>query len=231
MVEAVEAFGVLLSPRREDERAEEGQLDLAAMGVTAKHEVDERTARVGDDVVGIVGRVCHEEDGTVGFWGNGQIEVGVAGAGVVDAAEPEAVAVAFDGEMLVDQDRSAVRGEGLDDLRAVEGDIVVAEDGVAEGCGEGGEDLGAAVEGMAAGDEGEGAVGDEVAGEQDEVGGDGVNSFDDVFEEEGLSVLVEVDVAELDDAIAVEGRGQIGDGDGALDDVDFVTGELAGVES
>ena len=52
----------------------------------------------------------------------------------------------------------------------VEGDVVVAEDGVAEGRGEGGEDLGAAMDGVAAGDEGEGAVGDEVSGEEDEVG-------------------------------------------------------------
>ena len=231
MVEAVEAFGVFLAHRRQDERTEEGQPDLAAVGVAGKHEVDERTARVGDDVVGIVGFVCHEDDGTVGFGGNGQVEVGVAGAGVVDAAEPEAVAVAFDGEMLVDQNGSAVRGEGLDNQRAVEGDIVVAEDAVAKGCGEGGEDLGAAAEGVAAGDEGEGAVGDEVAGEEDEIGGDGVNFVDDVFQEEGLGVLVEVDVAELDDAIAVEGGWQIGDGDGALNDVEFVAGDLAGVES
>jgi hypothetical protein len=230
-LDAVEAFGVLLGPRREDERTEEGQLDLAAMGVTAKHEVDERTARVGEDVVGIVGRVCHEDDGTVGFWGNGQVEVGVAGAGVVDAAEPEAVAVALDGNVLIDQNGSAIGGERPDHHGGVEGDVVVAEDAVAEGCGEAGEDLGAAVDGMAAGDEGEGAVGDEVAGEEDEIGGDGVNFVDDVFQEEGLGVLVEVNVAELDDAIAVEGGGQIVDGDGAMDDVEFVTGELAGVES
>jgi hypothetical protein len=74
-------------------------------------------------------------------------------------------------------------------------------------------------------------MGDEVAGEQDEVGGDGVYPVDDVFEEEGFGVLVEVNVAELDDAITVEGGGEIVDGDGALDDIDFVTGDLAGVES
>ena len=73
-------------------------------------------------------------------------------------------------------------------------------------------------------------MGDEVAGEEDEVGGEGVDFVDDALEEEGLGVLVEVDVAELDDAIAVEGGGEIGDGDGAVDDVDFVTGDLAGVE-
>ncbi len=85
-VEAIEAFGVLLAHGREDERAEEGEPDLAAMGVTGKHEVDERTARVGEDLVGVVGLVRHEKDGTVWFGGNGQVEVGMAGAGVVDAA-------------------------------------------------------------------------------------------------------------------------------------------------
>src|SRR5260370_440804 len=49
--------------------------------------------------------------------------------------------------------------------------------------------------------------------------------------EGGCGVLVEVDVAELDDAIAVEGGGQIVDGDGAFDDVELVAGDLAGIES
>ena len=201
------------------------------MGVAGEHEVDEMAAGVGYDFVGIVGRVGHEQDGAVRFDGEGEIEVGVAGAGVVDAAEPEACAVALDGEVLVDQDGSAVGGEGFDDQRGVEGDVVVAEDGVAEGCGEGGEDLGAAANGVAASDEGEGAVGDEVAGEEDEVRGKGVDLVNDALEEEGFGVLVEVDVADLDDAVAVEGIGQVGDGNGAVDDVDLVAGDLAGVES
>lgn len=231
MAEAVEAFGVLLAHGRQDERTDEGQPDLATMGVAGEHDVDEGAAGVCENFVGVVGLVRHEEDGAVGFCGDGEVEVGTAGAGVVDAAEPEAVAVSFDGEMLVDENRSAVGGEGLGDQGAVEGDIVVAEDGVAQGGGEGGEDLGAAAERVAAGDEGEGAVGDEVAAEEDEVGVEGVDLLYDALEEEGLGVLVEVDVAELDDAIAVEGGRQIVDSDGALDDVEFVTGDFAGVES
>ncbi|MCU1252795.1 MAG: hypothetical protein JWQ49_5824 [Edaphobacter sp.] len=231
MVEAVKAFRVLLAHGREDERTEEGQPDLAAMRVAGKHEVDERTARVGEDLVGEVGLVRHEQDGTVGFSRNGQVEVGTAVARVVDAAEPEAVAVAFDGEMLVDQNRYAVVGEGFGYHGAVESDVMVTEDAVTKGCGEGGEYLGATMEGVAAGDEGERAVGDEVAGEEDDVGVEGIDFVNDAFEEERLCVLVEMDVAELDDAIAVKGGGQIVDDDGALDDVEFVTGELAGVES
>ena len=121
-------------------------------------------------------------------------------------------------------------GEGLDNQTAVEGDIVVAKDGVAKGRGEGGEDLGATADCVAAGDEGEGAVGDEVAGDENEVWSESVDFVDDALEEEGFGVLVEVDVAELDDAIAVEGVGEICDRDGSLDDVDFVACDLGGVE-
>ena len=54
--------------------------------------------------------------------------------------------------------------------------------------------------------------------------------MDDALKEEGFRVLVEVDVADLDDAIAMEGRGQILDRDGALDDVNLVACNLAGIE-
>jgi hypothetical protein len=205
LVEAVVAFGILLPQRRQDECAEEGKPDLTAMGVAGQHEVDERAAAVGDDVVREVRFMRHEEDGTVGFRGDGEIEVGMAGTGIVDAAQPETAAVALDREVLIDQNRCAAGGEGLDDQRTVEGDVVVPEDSVAEGGGESGKDLGAAVDGVLASDEGEGAVGDEVSGEKNEIGGEGVYVVDDAFEEERLGVLVEVDVAELNDAIAVEG--------------------------
>lgn len=42
--------------------------------------------------------------------------------------------------------------------------------------------------------------------------------------------LVEVDVRDLDDAKSVEGVGEVCEGDGAVDDVEVVAGELAGVE-
>ena len=231
MFQVVKAFGVPLAHWGQDEGPEERQPDLPAMGVAGEHEVDEGTARVVENVVCEVGLVRHEDDGAIGFGGNGEIEVGMAGAGVVDATEPEAVASSFDGEILIDQYGSAVGDEGLGHQWAVEGDVMVAEDGVAEGRGEGGDDLGATMESVAAGDEGKRAVGDEVAGEKDEVGRESVDLLDDAFKEKGLGVLVQVNVAELGDAIAVKGSRQIVDGDGALDDVDFMPGELAGVES
>lgn len=59
LVEAVESFGVLFGHGRQDQWAQEWKPDLTAMGVAGKHEVDERAARVGDDIVGVVGLVCH----------------------------------------------------------------------------------------------------------------------------------------------------------------------------
>ena len=233
LVEAVVAFRVFQAHGRQDERPQEGKSDLATVGVSGKHEVDEGATGVGANVVGVVGRVCHQEYRTIGVRGNGQIEVGVAGAGIVDATEPEAGAVTLDGYIPVDQDGGTVSGEGIDNGVSVEGDVVVAEDRVAKRGREGGEDLGAATEGVVSGDESEGAVGNEVAGKEHKVGGGGeaVDLLDDALEEVGFGVLVEVDVADLDDAVAVEGRRQVSDGDDAVDDVDLVAGDLAGVQS
>ena len=77
------------------------------------------------------------------------------------------------------------------------------------GSGEGRHDLGAAADGMAPGDEGERAVGDEVARNQNEVRAESIDFRDDALEEEGLCELVEVNIADLDDAVAVEGIGEI----------------------
>ena len=132
LVEAVVALGVLFAQGRQDERAQEGEPDLASVGVAREHEVDEMAARVGDDFVGEVGFVSHEEDRAVGVGGEGEVEVGVAGTGVVEAAEPETATVALDGEVLVDQYGSAMGGEGMGNCWAVEADVVVAEDRVTE---------------------------------------------------------------------------------------------------
>ena len=54
--------------------------------------------------------------------------------------------------------------------------------------------------------------------------------LDDALEEEGLGELVQVNVAELGDAEAVERGGEIVDVEGAEDDVDFMARDLAGIE-
>ena len=83
--------------------------------MAGEHEVDKMAARMLDDMVGEVGFVRHEKDRAIGFGGNGEVEVGVAGTGIFDAAEPEARAVALDWEVLVDENGSAIGGEGLGD--------------------------------------------------------------------------------------------------------------------
>ena len=83
---------------------------------------------------------------------------------------------------------------------------------------------------MFAGYETKGSVSDKVPRKENEVGGEGVDLVDDALEEERFGVLVEVDVADLDDAISVEGGGQVRDGDRALDYVDLVACNLPGVK-
>ncbi len=86
------------------------------------------------------------------------------------------------------------------------------------------------VRGIAGGGEGKSSACDEIPGEQDEVRGKGVDPADDALKKKRLSELVEVDVADLSDPVAMKSGRQIGDGDRTSDDVDLVAGELACVE-
>ena len=115
----------------------------------------------------------------------------------------------------------------MDDHWGVDGYVVIAEDAVAQRGGKGGDDLCASVGSVFAGNERDGTVSDKVAGEEDEVCGEGVYFADDTFEEEGFGVLVQVYVAELNDAVAVKRGGEIRDGDGAVSDVNFVASDLS----
>src|ERR1039458_10487729 len=67
-------------------------------------------------------------------------------------------------------------------------------------------------------------VADVVAGEQDQIGRERVDPFDDAAHEERLSKLVEVDVADLGDAEILEDAWEVGDGKVAVDDAEFVAG-------
>ena len=216
------AFDVLLAHGREDERAEDRQADLASVGVAGEHRVDPGEARMADDVVDVVRLVAHEDDGRAGGVGDGEVEVGVAGAGVVGAAEPEVVGAALDGNVAVDEHGRAVGRERGDDVAGADADVVVAEAGVALRRLEALEDLG----GDAGGAPGVlvrgGAAADEVAGDENEVGVKLVDDVDGVLEEPGLGVLLEVDVGELNESESDEGVGEFADGEGALGDLDLV---------
>ena len=79
---------VFLAHGGKNEWAVEGHAHLSSVGVAGEHEVDELAARVCGDGVGVIGFVDHEDDGTVGFGGDGQVEVGVAGSRIVSTAKP-----------------------------------------------------------------------------------------------------------------------------------------------
>ena len=116
-----------------------------------------------------------------------------------------------------------------DDAGADDG-VVVAEDAKAEGAGKGAED------GCAAGGGGEGdvdwhgAAAGEIAGDEQEVGFERVDFVEDAAEKEVLGVLLEVNVRDLDEAEAVEGRRKMAQGEGALNDLELVPGPLVGVK-
>jgi hypothetical protein len=225
-----EAFGVLLAEGGEAEWWEEGQADLSAVGVAGEDEVGAAGAGVAQDGVGEVGLVAHDEERAVELGGDGAVEVGHGGADALEAGEPEALAVVLDGEVLVDERGDAVGGEGVEDAFGADLGVVVAEDGEAKGALEVAEDLGTTDGGL----EGEGVVtgagADVVAGEEDEVGLELVDAVDGVLEEGGLGVLLEVDVAELGDAEAVEGVGEAGDVDVAVLEGELVAGDFGGVD-
>ena len=122
-------------------RANAGDADLAAVGVAGKDEIDERAAGVGGDAVGEVGLVGHEEDGSAGVCGDGEVEIGEAAGKVVDAGEEDEVAAALDGDVLVDEEGEAVGFHVVADDAGAYDDVVIAEDTVAEGAGEGAEEL------------------------------------------------------------------------------------------
>ncbi len=231
MVEVEEAFDVLLAHGGEDERANVGKANLAAVGVTGEHEVDERESGVEDDLLGVVWFVAHEDDWGVGTGWDSEVEVGDAGSGVVGAAEPDDVGAALDGGIAVDEDGGSVGFEGADNVLGADVDVVVAEDAEALGGFEGGEDLGGDAGGSPGDFEGERADGDEVPGDEDEVGGKGVDLGNHALKKPGLGVLLEVNVAHLDDAEALEGVREIADGEGGGSDFELVAGVGPGISS
>ena len=130
-IEAVVPFRIFLPEWRQNERAKKWQTNLASVGVAREHEINEVTAGMGHDGVGVVGLVSHEDDRTVGLRGDCEIEVGSALTGIVDAAEPETITVALDGEVAVDENWCASAGKRLGHHRRIDDYVMIAEDGVA----------------------------------------------------------------------------------------------------
>lgn len=58
---------------------------------------------------------------------------------------------------------------------------------------------------------------------------EGIDLGDHALKEVGLGVLLEVNIAHLDDAEALKGVREIADGDGAVGDLEFVACERGGI--
>ncbi len=229
-IEVEEALDIFPAAFGQMHGAEKWNEDLPAVGVAGEHQVHQAAARVGEQRIGKVGAVTHQQNGAVRLLGDGAVEVGVQGDGVVDAAEPQAPAAPLDSDIFVDQQRYADGGKlGSDQGLAQEG-IVVAHSSETLSAGDAAEDLGALHHGSLGELSPERAHADEVASEQDEVGCELVDAVDDPAQERGLGVLVEVEVADLGDAEVLERGGEIGDGEILDDDAELVAGELTGIE-
>lgn len=170
VAEAEVSHDVLLAHGRKDERTVEGYAYLSAVGVAREHEIDKFAAWVFDNGVRVIGFVNHQDDRTVRFLRDGEIEIRVAGAGVVCPTQPDAGALALDGNVLIDEDGNIFGFERIDNQRCADGNVVIAEDGVGLRCLESREYLGGAVRSVTAGDEGKRTAGNEVSGNEDKVG-------------------------------------------------------------
>ncbi len=231
MVEVEHAFDVLLAHGRKDERADDGEADLAAVGVSGEHEVDEREAGVEDDVFDVVGLVAHEDHRSAGVSGDRKVEVGSASSGVIGAAEPEKVAATFKGEIAVDEDGSSVGFDRADDVVGAHVDVMVAEDAEALRSFEGGEDFCSDAGGLPGNLESKRAAADKVAGNEDEIRGKRVDLRHHVFEEVRLGELLEVNIAHLNDAEVFEGVGERADRDGESCDLELVARVGSGINA
>ena len=138
-------FDVLLPHGREDKRSEEGQADLAAVGVAGEHEIDQW--RLGDEGgrVGVVGLVRHEDDGRSGVGGMARLRSGLLVPGSSTPQSQRRSPLRSMGTCWSTSTGVPLRGEGSDDHRGADFDVVIAKEGVAQGRGERAENFGAAM--------------------------------------------------------------------------------------
>ena len=162
MIEAVEAFDVLLAPGWEDYGGRGGgSADSASVGMAGEHDIDEVATGMVDDLVGVVGRVALRAGrGSVGSgrgWPAscrlGWLEAGSATPesqrGAARRAQSEGIGCRVMGIWARDM---ASGDDGVADAG-----VVVAHDAEALGAGEVAKDFGAAV-GVSLG-EGDGGAG------------------------------------------------------------------------
>ncbi len=231
MVEAEHAFDVLLAHGWQDERADDGETDLAAVRVAGEHQVDQWKTGVLDDGFDVVRLVAHEDDGGAGIGGDGEVEVRRTRAGIIRATKPEEIASAFEGEVAIDEDGRPVGFDRADHVISTDVDVVIAEDAEALGCLEGGENLCGYAGGLPGNLERERAAANKIAGHQDQIRGEGIDLRDHLLEEVGFGELFQVQIAHLDDAKPFKAVRELTDGDGETGDFEFVARVGSGINA
>jgi hypothetical protein len=191
--------------------ADEGGADLAAVGVSGELDGGEV---LGGEAIGGVGFV-EEED--VGFGGvpvaEGGFGIGVASPSGVETGNPEGATRGLEADGFVDEGADAELLEVGGDPAGALPDVVIAEAGEdAEWGLQGGEGAGGGQELVSAG-------GDEVAGEDDDLGLGFVGELDGAFEGDGGSPVIDVEVGEVENGDAALGFLEVGAGElGAIED-------------
>ncbi len=201
------------------------------MGVAGEDEVDGVTARVSGDRGGIVGLMRHEQNRRIRVGRDGEIEVGAAEGDVVNAAKENVCVTVVDANVLIDEDGKAVGLEVVADDAGADDGVMVAENAEAEGAGKSAEDFRAAGGGGEGDIDRHGAAAGVVAGDEEEVGLEGVDLVEDATEKKVFGVLLEVDVGNLNEAEAIESRGKGGEEEGAGENLALVPRPLVGIEA
>lgn len=111
--------------------SEEGQADLASVRVAGEHEIDKVSSWMLKNGIGVVGLMRHQNDGTIGRRRNGDLELRVGGAGVVDPAEPETRAITLNRNMRVYEHRNAVPSKSAYDEGSIDSNVMIAENCIA----------------------------------------------------------------------------------------------------
>ncbi len=216
LLKLIGSLNIFFSHWRQDEGADERQADLAAMGVAGEHEINERESRVENHLFHVIRLVAHEQHRRLGIGRNGGIQVGSLGSGVAATTDPQAIAPAFNGYMAINQDGGAVGLKGADHLIEADRDVVVAKDAEALRRLQRRQDLGGDPGGAPGDRDRKWAIADVVSGDQDQVWRQVIDFPDDLFQKIRLGVLLQVDIAYLDDVEVLEAVGKVANGNGSM---------------
>lgn len=224
-------FDIFAAHGRKNDRTCQREPDLSAVRVTGKNQVNCRRSRMLHDSVCIIRGMSHENDRRTWVFRKALVEIWSSRTRVIRATDPETVSPSFKRCVVVDENRDSIGNKSPGHHRGSYRDVVVPENRVARGALQSAQDLSAAVSCVLGGDKGQGSPGDEVAGEQHRIRRESVDVTDDTFKKVRFRVLVQVNIAHLDDSEALEGEWQVGDGDVLGGEVEFMPGNLTGVES